>query len=76
MASEAEKKLESDVKKFLDVYKVLSAEAKAQFEAQLNGEIKKADERSKKYYLVLLQAAKDGCSVEQAISRLKQSSQK
>ncbi len=74
MDKEPEKKLENDVKKFLEVYKVLSAEGKAHFEAQLAGETKKVDKKTKNLYEVLLQAAKDGCDVGQAISRLKQSS--
>ncbi|MEA3493920.1 MAG: hypothetical protein U9R38_05995 [Candidatus Margulisiibacteriota bacterium] len=34
-----QQKLCSDIKKFLDVYKVLSADGKAQFEAQMAGEV-------------------------------------
>ena len=64
-------KLQSDIKKFLDVYSVLSAEAKAQFEAKLAGEIKNQDERTKKLYRSLLSAAKEGKGIEEAIAAMK-----
>lgn len=64
-------KLQNDIQKFLEVYKVLSAEGKAQFEAQMAGAIKKQDERTKKLYLSLLQSAKDGKGIEEAIQEMK-----
>jgi hypothetical protein len=63
-------KLLNDVKKFLEVYKVLSPEGKAQFEAQMAGSIKDQDDKTKKLYQSLLQAAKDGKSIEQAIEEM------
>ena len=69
--SNQQTKLLYDIKKFLDVYSVLSPEAKAQFEAKLAGEIKNMDERTKKLYRNLLSAAKDGKGIEEAIAAMK-----
>jgi cyclopropane fatty-acyl-phospholipid synthase-like methyltransferase len=64
------KKLRQDVTRFLEVYKVLSAEGKAQFEAQMAGAIKDYDEKTRKLYVALLQAAKDGKGIEEAIQEM------
>ncbi len=69
-----EDKLKKDVKKFLEVYRFLSAEGKAQFEAQMAGEVKDKDERTKKLYYSLLQSAKDGRSIQEAIKELEKHS--
>ena len=63
-------RLYNDVKKFLEVYQVLSPEGKAQFEAQMAGAIKDLDEKTKKLYQALLQAAKDGKGIEEAIKAM------
>jgi hypothetical protein len=63
-------KLRQDIKKFLDVYKILSPEGRAQFEAQMAGAVKGQDEKTKKLYYVLLQAAKDGKEIEDAIKEM------
>ena len=68
-------RLYNDVKKFLEVYKVLSSEGKAQFEAQMLGAIKDQDERTKKLYGALLQAAKDGKGIDEAIAAMEKASQ-
>ncbi|MFH1683785.1 MAG: hypothetical protein ABIA67_02750 [Candidatus Margulisiibacteriota bacterium] len=65
-------KLQQDVKKFLEVYKILSPEGKAQFEAQMAGEIKGLDEKTKKLYSSLLQSAKDGKDIAGAIQEMGQ----
>lgn len=67
-------KLEQDVKKFLEVYKILSSSGKAQFEAQMAGSIKDIDERTRKLYSALLTAAKDGCDINESIDRMKKTS--
>lgn len=64
------KKLSKDVQKFLDVYNILSSEARAAFEAQIAPTLHAADEKSKKLYAALLSSAKDGISIEDAISRM------
>ena len=69
--NESLKRLHADVKKFLEVYKVLSPEGKAQFEAQMAGSIKDQDEKSKKLYYALLKAAKDGKDIAEAIEEMK-----
>jgi hypothetical protein len=71
MAEELLKKLEGDVKRFLEVYRFLSAEGKAQFEGQMLGSIKGQDEKTKGLYRVLLQSAKDGLSIDDAIAAMK-----
>jgi hypothetical protein len=66
-------KLEEDIGKFLDVYKILSPPDKAVFEAQLNGAIKNEDDNTKKLYKELLAAAQDGSSIDDTILRMKKS---
>ncbi len=68
-------KLQADIQKFLEVYKVLSPEGKAQFEAQMAGAIKDQDQRSKKLYYALLQSAKNGKGIEEAIAEMGKTSQ-
>ncbi len=68
-------KLHKDIQRFLEVYKVLSSEGKAQFEAQMAGAIKDQDERTKKLYQALFQAAKDGKGIEEAIEAMEKASQ-
>lgn len=63
-------KLHADIQRFLEVYSVLSPEGKAQFEAQMAGATKNQDERTRKLYQVLLQAAKDGKEIEEAIQEM------
>jgi hypothetical protein len=67
---DAKAKLLQDVQKFLEVYKVLSADGKAQFEAQMAGSIKDQDEPTKKLYGALLQAAKDGQDIDGALQEM------
>lgn len=74
MTAEAIKKLQNDIKKFLEVYKFLSVEGKAQFEAQMAGQIKDLDEKTKNLYQALLQAAKDGSTIDEAINKMHESS--
>jgi hypothetical protein len=63
-------RLQKDIHKFLEVYKVLSPEGRAQFEAQMAGATKTHDEKTKKLYHSLLQAAKDGKGIEEAIQEM------
>ena len=65
-----QKKLFHDVRKFLEVYGVLSPDGKAQFEAQMAGNLKTVDEKTRKLYYALLQAAKDGKDIDQAIAEM------
>lgn len=65
-------KLLRDVRKFLDVYKILSPEARAAFEAQIAPVLNTADPKSKKLYEALLSAAKDGLEIEDAILKMEE----
>lgn len=65
-----QQKLNNDINKFLEVYRFLSAEGKAQFEAQMAGSIKNHDEKTKKLYHALLQSAKNGKSINEAIEAM------
>ncbi|MBU0502137.1 MAG: hypothetical protein KJ811_02705 [Candidatus Margulisbacteria bacterium] len=56
------------MEKFLEVYRFLPSEGKAHFESQLAGELKDKDAATKKLYYCLLQAAKDGKNIKEAIS--------
>ena len=67
-------KLENDIKRFIEVYKVLSAEGQAAFEAQMMANLKKVDPKTKKLYETLIRAAKEGMGVEDTIQMLNQSS--
>jgi len=69
-----QQKLKADIKRFLEVYYFLPSEAKAQFEAELAANTKKMDEATQKLYKSLLQSAKLGKSVEEAISYLNKTS--
>jgi len=75
MHMDANSRLEQDVKKFLEVYEILSPEAKAQFESQLAGSVKGLDERTKRLHYVLLAVAKEKGSVSEAIEKLAASDQ-
>ena len=63
-------RLNENIKKFLDVYKILSPEARAAFEAELPSAIKGSDEKTKKLYEALLKAAKEGMDTEAAIGEM------
>lgn len=75
MIEDPNKKLENDVKRFLDVYKVISPEARAQFESQLKSTITSMDEKSKTLYFSLLQSAQAGEDVPEAIAKMKKESE-
>ena len=61
MAENAEfEKLDESIGKFLEVYKILSSEAKAAFESKLPSAIKGDDEKTQNLYRALLKAAKEG----------------
>ncbi len=65
-----QEKLRLDIKHFLEVYRFMTAEAKAHFEAQLAGELKGKDPKTKGLYYALVQAAKEGRGIEAAIAKL------
>ncbi|HTY13719.1 MAG TPA: hypothetical protein VMD02_05990 [Candidatus Omnitrophota bacterium] len=65
--------LSDQVSAFINTYKILSPEAKAAFEAQLDKSISTSSEESKMLYQVLRQAAKDGLTAEEAIEKMSRS---
>ncbi|MFH1826076.1 MAG: hypothetical protein ABH823_02140 [bacterium] len=67
-------RLKHEVKRFLEVYRFLSVEGKAQFESQMMGQIKNLDEKTQKLYQTLLQTAKDGKSIQEAIEAMDRAS--
>lgn len=67
--------LKENVGKFLDVYKILTPEAKAAFEAQMDKITHKTDAQTRILYHILQSAAKDGLTVEEAIEKMKQTTQ-
>jgi len=71
MAEQTEK-FTQDVKKFLEVYKVLLPEGKALFESKILETNKNADEKTKKLYQILIDSARNSLSVEQTIAKMHQ----
>lgn len=74
MADDPILKLQTDIKRFLEVYQVLPAEGKAAFEAQMNAQVAKVDEKTKRLYYTLLQSAKNGMDVNESIVKLREAS--
>lgn len=65
------KKLNENIKKFLDVYRFLPAEAKAAFEAQIASHIKDYDQKTQNLYSALLSSAKENLNENETIERMK-----
>ncbi len=65
--------LNDQVGAFINTYKILSPEAKAAFEAQLNKSIFQSSESTQILYRVLREAAKDGLTAEEAIEKMSRS---
>ncbi len=64
-------RLDESIKRFLDVYRILSPEAKAAFEGQLHAAIRNENDETRKLYEALLKAAKEGMDTEDAIEEMK-----
>ncbi|MFA4966875.1 MAG: hypothetical protein WC624_01480 [Candidatus Margulisiibacteriota bacterium] len=62
--------LNDNIGKFLDVYRVLTPEARAAFEAQIDKSSHGKDEKTKGLYRALLKAAKDNLDTEEAIEMM------
>jgi len=71
MPDEMAEKMEKSINVFLEIYKILSPEGRAQFEAEIAARIKNLDEKSKKLYLALIKAAKDGLAPAEAIEEMR-----
>ncbi len=65
------KVLEESIKKFAESYQKLSPTGKINFQKQIEMQIKKEDERTKKLYEALLEATKKNLSVEKTIEEMK-----
>lgn len=68
--TDEKKKLEKDINRFLEVYKVLSPEARANFEAQMESTLKEVDEKTRSLYMALLHSAKDNCDFDDAVDNM------
>jgi len=64
------KKLERDISRFLTIYKVLSSEARAAFEAQMEATLKAVDKPTRRLYVALLDSAKDNCDYDEAVDNM------
>jgi len=62
--------LDENIGKFLEVYKILSPEARIGFEIEIMKKMKAMDERTAKLYTILIRAAKDGLNIKETISRM------
>ncbi len=61
-----------DIKKFLVTYKFLTPQAAAEFEAKIRAHMLSVDEKTRKLYIALLEAAKKGDETEAAFKRLQE----
>jgi len=66
-----EERLEDQVKRFLEVYKVLSPEARVTFEIEIAKKTAVMDERTKNLYNALVKAAREGLSQQEAIEQMR-----
>ena len=67
----AEQNLIDLVKKYLEVYRILSPEARVTFEVEIVKKTRDMDERTRNLYGTLIKAAKDGLDTDEAIIRMK-----
>ncbi|OGC11823.1 hypothetical protein A3K48_04960 [candidate division WOR-1 bacterium RIFOXYA12_FULL_52_29] len=67
---ELSEKLQQEVRGFLETYKYLPPAGRASFEAVLAKNLLGEDERTKKLYQALIEAAKNDATVEGAIEAL------
>ena len=66
-----EERLEDIIGRFLEVYKILSPEARITFEIEIAKKTKDMDERTRKLYEALIKAAKNGLNTEETISEMR-----
>lgn len=64
-------RLEDIIRRFLEVYKILSPEARITFEIEITKKTKDMDERTKKLYEALIKAAKNGLNTEETIFEMR-----
>ena len=63
-------RLEDIIKRFLEVYKILSPEARITFDIEIARKTRDMDERTRKLYEALTKAAKDGLNISETISQM------
>jgi len=68
-----QERLDESIRQFLEIYKILSPEARISFEIEIIRKTKDMDERTQKLYLALIKAAKDDRTVEETIKRMHKS---
>jgi len=71
-----QEKLEDSIKRFLDVYRILSPEARIAFEVEIEKKTRDDDDRTKKLYSSLIKAAKAGMNIEETIKEMKNTGDK
>ena len=74
MENEQQLKAQFDIKKFLVTYKFLTPEARAEFEAKLQGHLKSVDEKTRKLYTTLLASAKNNDELAAAFKKMREAS--
>jgi hypothetical protein len=70
-----QQKLVRDISRFLAIYKVLSSEARAAFEAQMESTLKSVDAPTRRLYVALLDSAKDNCDFEETVDNMNRAAQ-
>lgn len=69
-------KLNTQISQFFEIYSILSPEGKAAFEGQMGPMLNSSDTHTRSLYQSLLQSAKNGLSIEEAIEKLNELSAK
>lgn len=63
-------KLIESIKKFSSAYGALTPEGKNAFQNQINAQLKKMDDRTKKLYMALIDATKEGLDINKTIATM------
>jgi hypothetical protein len=69
----SKERLEDIIARFLEVYKILSPEARITFDIEIARKTGDMDDRTKKLYEALTKAAKDGLNVSETLSQMSKS---
>jgi len=74
MDEQKRQKAQYDIKKFLVTYNFLTPQARAEFEAKLQGHLKTVDEKTRKLYTTLLNGAKNSDDLDAVFRKMKEAS--
>ena len=66
-----EAEFEDQVKRFLEVYKILSPQARVSFEIEIAKKTSLMDDRTRKLYAALVDSAREALGAEDAITNMK-----